>query len=101
MRGGYAAVGVSDHNNRPVNGRGSLRDCFSVGIHVPEDGRVFTAACQRHGVHVDIRQLVEERTVVVGLVPGTRNDEQRRKLYASNVFRHLPSPSMTRMIGLP
>jgi hypothetical protein len=74
--GGYTAIGVSDHNDRPANGCGCLRDYFSVGMHVPQGGWVITAACQRHGVHVDIRQFVYERTQVVGLVPGTWDEEQ-------------------------
>ena len=53
-----------------------LRDYFSVGMHVPQGGWVITAACQRHGVHVDTRQFVYERTQVVGLVPGTWDEEQ-------------------------
>jgi hypothetical protein len=44
LRGGNATVRVRDHNNRPVNGRGRLRNCFGVRMHVPEDGRICTAA---------------------------------------------------------
>ena len=72
---GYAAVGVSDHDDRPVDGGGGLRDHVSVGMHIPQGGGVVTAARQRHGVHVDIRQFVDQKTKVVGPVPSTRDHQ--------------------------
>lgn len=76
LRGGDAAMGMSDHNNRPVNDCGCVRDCFSVRIHVSRGGWVIAAACQRHGAYVDTRKFVYERTEVVWPVPGTWDEEQ-------------------------
>ena len=70
---------MSDHDHRPVDGLDCLRDHLGVGMHVPQGGRVITAACQCHGVHVDIRQFVDEKAKVAGLVPGTRDEEHRGK----------------------
>jgi hypothetical protein len=70
---------MSDHNDWPVNGCDCLRDRFGVGIHIPQGRGVIAAACQRHGMHVEIREFVDEQVKVGGLVPGARDDEHRGK----------------------
>jgi hypothetical protein len=88
---------MSNHNDWPVNGCDCLRNHFGVGIHVPQGGGVIAAACQRHGVHVEIREFVNEQAKMVGLVPGARDDEHRGK-------SHERSPGDLRIIpplGIP
>ena len=66
---------MSDHDHRPVDGLDCLRDHLGVGMHVPQGGGVISTARQRHGVHVDIRQFVDERAKVVGFVPGAWDEK--------------------------